>query len=85
MLFDQAGLAYDTELNLLYAVGDQDSNLYRIDPATGVATVIGSTGLADPGGGLAFEATVPEPHTFGLLALGIGFLGVRRYVSRIGQ
>ena len=51
--WDQAGLAYDPGTDTLYAKGDQDSNLYSIDPATGAATLIGDTGIAN-GGGLAF-------------------------------
>jgi len=77
--FDQIGLAYDTELGVLYATGAQDSNLYRINPLTAGATVIGSTGLSDPGGGLAFvAAAVPEPGTLALLGLALGALALRR-------
>lgn len=82
--FDQIGLAYDTELGVLYAVGAQDSNLYQIDPATAAATVIGSTGLDDAGGGLAFvgAAAIPEPGTLALLGLALGALALRRPRAR---
>lgn len=49
------GLAYDHIHDVLYATGGgAGTNLYRIDPATGAATLVGSTGLASAHGGLAF-------------------------------
>jgi hypothetical protein len=50
--FDQIGLACDTIGNL-YAKGEQDSMLYRIDRESAVPTAIGDTGLGK-GGGLAY-------------------------------
>lgn len=50
--FDQIGLACDPAGNL-YAKGDQNSMLYKINRANAATTVIGDTGIAD-GGGLAF-------------------------------
>jgi hypothetical protein len=55
ILFDLPGLAWDPFQNVLYAKGSQDTNLYRIDPATAATTVVGNTGIAQ-GGGLAFVA-----------------------------
>jgi uncharacterized repeat protein (TIGR01451 family) len=48
-----AGLAYDRQQQVLYAKRAADMNLYRINPANGATTVVGSTGMLD-GGGLAF-------------------------------
>ncbi len=52
---DNAGLAYNTQENVLYAKFNS-TLLYRIDPETLEANVIGDTGIAS-GGGLAFVAT----------------------------
>jgi hypothetical protein len=80
--FDQSGLAFDPELNLLYGIGNQNTNLYSINPATALATAIGPTGLQAVGGGLAFEAAavaaVPEPATFGILGAGLAALALFR-------
>jgi len=54
--FDQIGLACDTIGNL-YAKGEQDSMLYRIDRESAVPTAIGDTDISK-GGGLAFVAGV---------------------------
>lgn len=51
--FDNAGLAYDPATGTLFAKGSQDMNLYRINPATAQATMVGNTGIPG-GGGLAF-------------------------------
>ncbi len=52
-----AGLAFDPEARVLYAVGrwDDTSGLYRIEPTTGATTRVGSTGLAGAFGGLAWR------------------------------
>lgn len=77
--FNLPGLAYDPIANVLYAKGSQDTFLYQIDPSTGVASVIGDTGIVN-GGGLAYVASapaVPEPTSmalFGLTALGMGVI-----------
>jgi Ca2+-binding RTX toxin-like protein len=57
--FFLAGLAYDPGTDTLYAIGEQDTNLYAIDPATADTTIVGDTGLTAVGqftssGGLAF-------------------------------
>lgn len=74
--WDLAGLAYDPGTDTLYAKGSQDSNLYSIDPATGAATLIGDTGIAN-GGGLAFlGAGTPIPEALPVPALDRWGLGV---------
>ena len=75
------GLAYDPNADLLYAIGGSD--LLSIDPDSGVATVIGPTGLGPAGGGLAFvTARVPTPMTSALLGLGLLGLGLSRRRQR---
>jgi MYXO-CTERM domain-containing protein len=67
----------------VYAIGSQDSNLYRIDPATAVATVIGPTGLAPVGGGLAYvETVIPEPGGWLLAFAGLAAITVLRRRAR---
>lgn len=81
--FDQVGLAFDSELGILYAKGNQNSLLYSIDPTTAAATVIGDTGIAN-GGGLAFvadSAPVPEPTSV-LSLLTLGALGAGSIIKR---
>ncbi len=48
--WDQAGLAYHARENRLYGVGDQDGNLYRINPINAATTVVGDTGISNGGG-----------------------------------
>ena len=52
-----AGLAFDPDARVLYAVGrfDDTGGLYRIEPTTGATTRVGSTGLAGAFGGLAWR------------------------------
>lgn len=55
-LWSNAGLAFDLDAGVLYAIGaleDPDA-LFQIDPATGATTRVGSTGLQLDGGGLAW-------------------------------
>jgi hypothetical protein len=47
------GLAYDSVGGILYGSGPSD--LYTIDTATGVASLVGSLGIAEPANGLAFD------------------------------
>jgi hypothetical protein len=84
--FNVPGLAFDSDLGILYAIGSQDNNLYSIDPATAVATAIGPTALTDStGGGLAYQSdtTIPEPATCGLIGAAlIGLTFWRRRLTR---
>ncbi len=66
------GLAYNVETDTLYTMGSA-GDLYSVDAGTGLATFVGSTGLAG-GGGLAFAA-VPIPAAAYLFASGLGLLG----------
>ncbi len=56
--FDNMGLAYDPVATVLYAVGEPGAaaSLYKIDPTTGVATVVGPLNLPSGvgRGGLAY-------------------------------
>lgn len=56
-LWANAGLAFDPDARVLYAVGryGDAGALYRIDPTTGATTRVGATGLADASGGLAWR------------------------------
>jgi len=49
------GLAFDHLNNVAYATDGDSDSLYRIDPATGAATLVGPLGTG-AGGGLAFVA-----------------------------
>ena len=55
-LWAAAGLAFDLDDRVLYAVGRQDDpgGLYRIDPVTAAITKVGNTGLSSAAGGLAW-------------------------------
>ena len=73
---DGWGLAYEPDLDVLYALGNfyttgmaGSTGLLKIDPDTALATVIGLTGLEYTGGGLAY--VIPEPATLSLLAVGV--------------
>ena len=65
ILLREPGLAFDPVAKILYAKGSQDRNLYKINPATAVATLVGDTGIA-LGGGLALidnGLTIVNPKT----------------------
>ncbi|MHC4129847.1 MAG: hypothetical protein ACYSUA_17115 [Planctomycetota bacterium] len=55
VVWDEAGLAYNATENVLYAKGEEDTRLFRINPNTGASTVVGDTGIHE-GGGLAWVA-----------------------------
>ena len=89
-----SGLAYDEDNQILYLNGGVDNispligNLYSINVATGAASLIGSNGVEFIDG-LAWitdgPQPIPEPATFGLVALGLlGLIlfGNPRVVSR---
>lgn len=45
-----AGLAYDAREDFFFATGNGNHNLYRIEPTSGAATLVGPTGLEDVSG-----------------------------------
>lgn len=49
-----AGLAYNPNSNLIYTTSTGTDSLYSIDPTTGQATEVGSTGIVNPQG-LAYD------------------------------
>ena len=64
------------------ANSDFVSPLFRIDPTTGAATVIGNTGFVNPHGG-DYRSAVPEPAAIVLSLLGCSVYGlVRRRCRR---
>ncbi|MEM9045258.1 MAG: hypothetical protein AAGC81_11215 [Pseudomonadota bacterium] len=80
--FDQIGLAFASDLGVLFAVGNQDSNLYSINPLTAASTLIGDTGIGS-GGGLAYVQAVPLPAPIFFLLSGlIGLTAVGRARAR---
>lgn len=74
ILWNLAGLAYDSSTHTLYGKGRQSVNLYAISPDDASTSLIGSTGIPE-GGGLGF--IVPEPATAVLFAIG-GIIALRR-------
>ncbi|NEQ39487.1 MAG: DUF4347 domain-containing protein, partial [Okeania sp. SIO3I5] len=61
--WQDAGLAFDAEKNVLYAKRDGDTLLYEIDVSTAQATSVGNTGISE-GGGLALvnDDVYEEPN-----------------------
>jgi uncharacterized repeat protein (TIGR01451 family) len=54
--WDQGGLAFDYQSDVLYVVGTGGgNNLYTINPNTASATLVGATGLTPTHGGLAYS------------------------------
>ena len=88
--WDNVGLAFDTEKNVLYAKRDGDTLLYEIDVSTAVVTVLGDTGI-QYGGGLAFvnEDFYEEPNDTIARATQTGLTqknhGIFSYVGEIGD
>jgi len=77
------GLAFDGSDNLFatsWCAGN--SPLYEINPVTGVAGIVGFTGIANPHGGDINP--IPEPSSIVLVASGfIGLAGtLRRRLTR---
>jgi len=70
-----AGLAYDPFLDAFFAAGDGNSNLYRLNPTTGAATLVGAHNVREISG-LTF--VVPEPNVLALSALAAVAVGRAR-------
>lgn len=79
---DSTGLAYDPINDVFYTKSEGSGNLYRIDPLSASATLIGDTGILN-GGGLAF-VQIPEPSSWclGLAAFWLLFTGRRQITPR---
>jgi hypothetical protein len=74
--FSENGLAYDPITNTLYGIGEQDPNLYRINPLNAATSIVGPTGLSETGGGLAFVPVIPEPASAALAGLALAVMGI---------
>ncbi len=61
-----AGLAYDNTHDVFYATGKDNDYLYRVEPQTGAATLIGPTGLEEVSG-MTFATGRGTPLTAGHL------------------
>lgn len=71
-------LALDTDTHQLYGVTYSGSpDLYRVDPTTGTASYVATLPDGTYVSGLAYESTIPEPGSLGLLCLGVLGLAIR--------
>lgn len=64
-----AGMTYDSITDSFYLVAGSsaiDSNLYRVNPVTGAATLIGNTGIRDMSGLTFGPITPPAPVTLSI-------------------
>lgn len=70
-IFNGFGLAADPDDGTLYLSNSVDGNLYRINPATGAATLIGATGILPTGIAIVGSPTIEVPTlgSAGLIAL----------------
>ena len=89
--WQDAGLAFDADQNVLYAKRSNDTLLYEIDVSTALPTVIGDTGIMD-GGGLALVSDIPvyeEPNDTFVRAVHTGLTrsnpGTFTYSGEIGD
>jgi hypothetical protein len=71
LMFDSA----DTMLVSEYTFG---AGLYSVDTGTGIASLIGSTGLDIVHGGDIYISSVPEPGTLALFGIGLAGIGLAR-------
>ena len=84
-----AGMAFDPVTGVLY-VADGNVNgtndLYTLNPASGLLSLVGATGISDGIAGLAFTPTsaTPEPATWGLLFFGSMLFSTRLLVKFFG-
>ena len=70
-----AGLAYDAAADVFYVGGSGSAALYRVDPRTGAATLVGNHGLSELSG---LTTLVPEPSSVALLLVGMLVAAGRR-------
>ena len=80
------GLAYDGSAGVLYLNNGNTGRLYRLDPATGTATLLGDNGVAAVLDGLAVEPDTAlaagEADTALLFGTGLALVGSRRPLRR---
>jgi hypothetical protein len=71
--FYQGNFSFATQ-DLFSGSGTQTLALYEVAPGTGNSTKFGTLALNDTTGSLIFTATTaPEPSTYALMGLGLGF------------
>jgi|GEM_PF-5778424 len=80
--FSPTGLAFDPSTNTFFS--HTNDSLFAINPDTGIASVVGSTGFRGIEA-LVFVPAVPEPSTVMLLCFGFGFGTCGRSRHRFGK
>jgi len=74
---DEVGLAFDPESEMLFLKDGNDTNLYKVDPATAEKTLVGDTGLSGASGMAFLDSPKPVPDPSSLVALiGMATMGL---------